>query len=149
MRVIVIASIQQVIVAILLTAGNRNRTGAGVIVTGGNAARRIGRDGGAAGEQDQIGGLPPVQREIDNPALVHDFGNRRVLRLHHGRIGGHLDLLRYRSHLKRDVDLDIVRHLEDNPGLSIKVLKFGAETCKVYGPDGQVRKHIGTRAITL
>src|SRR5665213_9702 len=119
MRVVVIAAIQQVIVAILLTAGNGNGTGGGVIVGSGNTGRRTRRNGSPSGKQDQIGGLAAVQWEIDNAPLVDHFGNRGVLRLHHRGVRGHLDLLRYRSDLESDVDLDVVRHLEDNAGLGI------------------------------
>src|SRR5712672_3450443 len=117
MRVVVIASIEQVVVAILLTAGNGHRTCAGVIVGGGNTGGRTRRNGSSAGEQDQISSLPPVQRQIHDPALVHDLGDGSVLCLDHSGIGGHLNLLVYRPHLHGDVDQDIVRHLEDNAGL--------------------------------
>src|SRR5262249_42637702 len=60
MRVVMISAVQQVIVSVDLASGDGNTHGGGVIMCRDHAARCVRGYGRAAGQEDQIGCLPPV-----------------------------------------------------------------------------------------
>ena len=52
-----------------------------------------GRRGGEAGEEDQLGRLPAVQRQLDDALVVDDLADAGRVRFDHRRVRGDGDLL--------------------------------------------------------
>src|SRR5262249_29463730 len=87
MRVVMVAAVEQIVIAVDLASSDRYAHRGRVIVGRDHPARRVGWNRSAAGEQDQVGGLPAIERQVDNAALVDYLRNRRVLHFHHRRVG--------------------------------------------------------------
>src|SRR5437899_2828188 len=71
MSVVMVAAIEQIVIAVDLPAGDGDADGGGVIMRGNDAAGGVRRDSGTAGEENQIGRLPPIERKLDDAPLVH------------------------------------------------------------------------------
>ena len=79
MGIVVVAAIQQIIVAVLLASGDGNANRGRVVMRGHHAAGRVRRHIGAARKKNQIRHLPPVQRKVDDAPLIDYLRNRRIL----------------------------------------------------------------------
>src|SRR5580658_2149206 len=121
-----IGAIQQIVTAVFLTARDRYRRRRRIVMRGQKPSGSARWDAGASRQQNQIGGLAPVQWKIDNALLVDNFGNRGVLCLYHGRIRGDLHVLSHRANIQPDVDLDIVTDLKNNAGLYVRTERRSA-----------------------
>ena len=65
------------------------------------------------------------------------------MRLHHGRVGAYLHLLRQRAYLECDVDHRIGVHLQDDSRLHIGAKTIG-DRFEAIGPHGEIREHVGS-----
>ena len=143
MRIVVIAAVEQIVIPVDLASGYGDADSSRVIVRRDDAARRVRRHHRSAGEQDQIGRLPSIEREVHDPALIDDLGDGGVLRLHHYGVGRHSQLLRHGPDLQRDVHQDIVPDLQHDSRLNIacEALSCGFETIRT---DREVGKQVRT-----
>src|ERR1039458_4334400 len=75
--------------------------------------------GGDAGDGQQAGEVAPVERQIHDPLLFDDLGNRRIPGLHHAGARLHLHRLGQRAHLQGDVLREVFRHLQNDADLRV------------------------------
>ena len=69
----VVAAVQQIIVAVDLSARNRHAHRVHIIMRGHHAAGCVRRHGSATRKQNQIRRLPAVQRKIHNALVIDNF----------------------------------------------------------------------------
>ncbi len=58
----------------------------------------------AGQQQNELRGVPPVQRKLPDPPRVHDGLERGRLGVHRRHVRRHLDDLRHAAHVQREVD---------------------------------------------
>lgn len=143
-RVVVVAAVEDIVVAVDLAAHDGDTEGGLVVVAGNDAGGCVGRRGGAAGEGDEVGGLAAIQGKIDDAFGVDGLGDGGVLGLDHGGVGVDLDLLRDGAETDFDVNFDVAADGEDDAGLLIGVEAGGGDLDGVGSADGQAGEGVGT-----
>ena len=68
-------------------------------------------------QQLELKGIPAVEREIDDPALVHHFRDCRLDQIHAGRRAFNNHLLADRADLHFHLDREVLVHLQDDVSL--------------------------------
>ena len=135
----ILAAIQQIVGLIALPAGDRHGGGRLIILAAGQVACRGGSRG--AGNQNQLRGLPAVQREFGNPALLDHLRHGVFLGFHHGGAGGYLDALGNRTYLQRNIDLHRVVNLQNDAALDIGFEALRRNLQQVW-TDRQIRQRV-------
>ena len=136
---VVRAAIHDVGHAVGLAAGDRDRHRRIVLVGVEVAGRRRRRE---AGEEDQLGGLPAVERQLDDALVVDDLADAGGMRLDHRRVRGHRDLLADRADRERDVDLRVGADLQDDAVLHVGV-EPRQRDLQLVGPDRKIGHDVG------
>src|SRR5207247_8967681 len=72
-----------------------------------------------AGKENQFGDVASIQRQLDNPLVVHDCSQAAAVCFDKGSVCLNFDLIRYLPDLERDVDCRTRVDLQDNPALHV------------------------------
>ncbi len=84
----------------------------------------------------QVGGIPAVERQVQDPLVVHHLADAEVARLDHQRVGLNGDVLGDLAERQGDVDDRVRADLQHDAGLRV-----GAKPCSItsrrYGPTGR------------
>ena len=126
-RVVVVSAVEQVVDVVALRTGHRDdhraveALAADVVVAGSGSVDR------AARQEHQRGGLPPVQRQFQNAALIDHLRDGVVLGLDHGGLRLHLDVFGDRTDLQAGIDLHVVPDLQKNVRLRISLEALGGD----------------------
>jgi hypothetical protein len=106
----------------------------------GPAGRQAGLDD-RSGQYHEIGGIPPIQRELEDALVINYRSDAGGLRFHHGGVGFYLNLFCDGADLQRDIDGGIVTHLQDDAGLKVPAEALLARFQLVW-PDRQIRQNV-------
>ena len=103
--------------AIRCAAGHRNRRRRIVLVR-----LKVGRwrGSGQPRKQDQLRGLPAIERQLDDSLVVDDLTDPGAARLDERRTGGHGDHLAQNTNLQFNVELRIRAYLQNDAFLQIR-----------------------------
>ena len=143
--VVIVAAIQQEIDAVGRAAGNRilARTvgsldvlAAGQVISVDGHGRR-----GEAGNLQQGGRIAAVERQIDQPLLVHHLRDGVLLGFHLGGVGGDLNALRQGADCQGDRDAPVTGHFEFNALLHMS-LETGRRDFELVAPNRKVGERI-------
>ena len=136
----VVAAVQQVIGSVALPAGDRHGGRARIILAADHV--RVRRRRGGAGDHDEVGDLAPVQRQLDDPALVDHLRDRVRPGLDHVGAGRDLHVFGDGAHLHDDIHLHATADLQHDTGLHMRLEAVRRHLQRVRA-DGQVRKAVG------
>ena len=137
-RIVVARAIHHVHRAAGRTARDRNRHRR-IVAARGETARRIDRDAGR--EQQQVGDLASIERQLQHALVVNQLANARAPRFDHRRIRLHGNLLRHGAEREHDVDRRRRVDGQHDTRLDIrtKTLERGFEPIRT---DREVRYHV-------
>ena len=138
-RIVVRAAVHDVGDAVRLAAGDRDRDRRKILVGVEIACRRGRRE---AGEENQLGGLSSVQRQLHHALVVDHLADAGVLRLDEGGVRRHRHLLADRADRERDVQLRARSDLQDDAAAHVGVEALQHDL-QLVRPDGQVRQRVG------
>ena len=138
-RIVVRAAVHDVGDAVGLAAGHRDRHGRKILVGVEVAGRRGGRE---AGEEDQLGRLPAVERQLHDALVVDHLADAGVLGFDQRRVRGHRDLLADRADRERHVDLGVRSDLQHDAVAHVGVESLQHDL-QLIGTDRQVRQRVG------
>ena len=117
--IVVVSAIEQVVRGIARAARNGDGLRTEEALTAGVGSIAV--IDGRAGDRNELRGIPPIERQVNDPLLIHHLGNRILLRLHHGGTGVHLYPFRHRPDLHGDVDLDRIVDSQKNAALYVRL----------------------------
>ena len=80
---------------------------------------RLSRRHRGSGKLDELDGIPPVERQLENALILNYHADAGALRIHERGIGFHLHGLGHRADLQRHVDGGIGGHLQHDARLHI------------------------------
>jgi hypothetical protein len=92
-------------------------------------------------EEDQLGHLASVERQLDDALVIDDLADARAVSFDGRRVAGHRHLLRHVADPQRHVDHWIRADLEHDTVLDIGV-EARQRHLELIGADGQVREHV-------
>ena len=137
-RIIVRAAVHDVGDAVGLAACHRDRDRweilVGVEVAGGSGGRET-------GEKDQLGGLPAVQRHLEDALIVDHLSDAGAVRLDEARVRDDGHLFADGADAQRDVDLGVRAHLQHDAVADVGVEPL-QDDFQLVRPHRQVRQHV-------